>query len=57
MTRELCTKLNMGFNSLEIVVAMLEYCKVFARVKTTVHGVAAREFPIEEKVQDAALSR
>jgi len=31
MTRELCTELNIGFNALETMVAMLEYCKVCAR--------------------------
>ena len=105
-TRELCTKLNIGFSALETMVATLEYSKVCARwvpriltqehkehrmqfcqdllkqheaegdsfldriitgyetlvsplragVKTAVRGVATCEFPIEEKVQDAALS-
>jgi hypothetical protein len=30
-TRELCTELNIGFNALEMMFAMLEYCKVCAR--------------------------
>ena len=30
-TRELCTELNIGFSELETMVAMLEYCKVYAR--------------------------
>ena len=30
MTRELCTELNIGFNTLETMVATLEYCNVCA---------------------------
>jgi len=31
MTRELCPEMNISFNALEIMTAMLEYCKVCAR--------------------------
>jgi len=30
-TRELCTELNTGFNAFEMMVAVLDYCKVCAR--------------------------
>jgi hypothetical protein len=41
---------------LKVTVSWITSSPLRATVKTAVHGVATCEFPIEEKVQDAALS-